>query len=148
MPKGFLSGLFGGQKKDEPADERTLAVAVAALMVEAARADEAYTDAERALIDRLLTDGFGVAPAACAAVRAEAEGKAAAAADLYQFTRRAKELPAAGKSALMEALWRIVLSDGSRGAWEETLIRRVAGLLHIEDQESARARQRVLAAPD
>ncbi|MEL6111504.1 MAG: TerB family tellurite resistance protein [Pseudomonadota bacterium] len=141
----FLKSLF--LKKPSDADQSTgdddLQTAFAALLVEAARADEHYDDKERALITTLIGRQFDLSPEAAAGVRTRGENAQAAAIDLHQFTRSVKQLGAEEKRSFMEGLWRIVLSDGVRDPWEESLVRRVASLIHVTDQESARARQAV-----
>ena len=42
-------------------------------------------------------------------------------------------------------MWEIVLADGARDAEEDALMRMVAPLLGVEDQDSALIRQRVEA---
>ncbi len=125
----------------DDADETT--ISVAALLVEAARADETYTEREQALIEAALVERFGVAPHRAREMRARGETLQANANDIYRFTKGAKSLAPADKVALLESLWRIVLSDADRHSWEDTLIRRVCGLLHVSDVESGHARQRV-----
>lgn len=124
-------------------DEVTLSVA--ALLVEAARADEAYTDEEKALIETALVGAFGVRAGDAAALRAKAEAAQQRASDLHRFTRIAKTLSSEKKAALMECLWRVVLSDGARDCWEDALMRRVCGLLYVSDVDSGLARRRVEA---
>ncbi len=120
-----------------------VAVSIAALLVEAARADEDYTEVERALIERMLVDEFGVEAKDAPALREKSEARQEEAVDLYQFTRDAKSLSPEMKITLIESLWRIVLSDAKRHSWEDTLIRRVCGLLYVSDVDSGAARQRV-----
>ena len=45
---------------------------------------------------------------------------------------------------LVEMLWDVVYADGVLHDYEANLMRRVAGLLHVSDQESGAARKRVL----
>ncbi len=140
----WLKRLFSGgaREANEPGhDERVLAVA--ALLVEAAVADDHYSDAEKALIERLLVSEFGVDATAVGEIRAEAERRQKEAVDLYRFIRVAKSLPPADKLRLVETLWRVILSDGEKHSWEDMLVRRVCGLLHVEDVDSGLARQRV-----
>jgi uncharacterized tellurite resistance protein B-like protein len=137
MLRGWRRLFAGGQP---PAPDR-LAVSVAALLVEAARADERYTDEERRLVERLLAERFPDRSAEAAAILREAERLQSDAVDLHRFTKHAKALPERERTALIEALWRIVLSDGERGAYEDALVRRVAGLLHVSDVESGHARR-------
>ena len=46
------------------------------------------------------------------------------------------------RAGLMQALWSVALSDGSRDAEEDRLLRMVANLLGLTDVESNLARQK------
>jgi uncharacterized tellurite resistance protein B-like protein len=141
-----LKAIFAGQQTPpEPAGNR-LALAVAALLVEAARADEAYTEREKTLIDEALGAQFSLEPEEAKSLRCEGEVAQARANDLHKFTKAAKSLSAADKVALIERLWTIVLSDGDRDPHEDALIRRVCGLIYVSDRDSGAARLRVAAA--
>ena len=136
--------IFSVSKPVSGADgERDMAIAIAALLVEAAVADDHYAENERALIDRLLEKEFSVAAADVSSIRAEAERQQKEAVDLYRFIRIAKSLAPAEKVKLVESLWRIILSDNEKHSWEDMLVRRVCGLLHVDDVDSGLARQRV-----
>ena len=52
-------------------------------------------------------------------------------------------VPYDNRLAVIEALWKIVLADGTRAKEEDALLRLVANLLGITDKDSALARQRV-----
>lgn len=138
-----LKELFGAKspKADEPA--RDPPFAVAGLLVEAARSDDHYTNVERKLIDRALIREFGVPPEQAAAIRVNAETAQADAADIYKFTKLAKNFSPEQKIVLIEALWRVILSDGVKSDWEDALVRRVCGLIYVSDRDSGLARQRV-----
>lgn len=138
-----LKRLFSA--KPEPRAEISPAVAAAALMVEAARADQHYREAERAVIDRALADDFGVAPEDCAAVRAEAESRQTAAVGLHRFTSALRPLSPDAKVRLVEQLWRVILTDAKRDSFEDAVVRQVCGLLYVGDVDSGAARRRVQA---
>ncbi|MCB2097262.1 MAG: TerB family tellurite resistance protein [Parvularculaceae bacterium] len=139
-----LKKLFSASPaSDEAENGREKAVSIAALLVEAALADETYAADERALIGKLLANEFGVEPADVASVLAEAETRQREAVDLYRFIKEVKALTPAEKITLIEALWRVVLSDGEKDAFEDMLVRRVCGLIHVSDVDSGLARQRV-----
>lgn len=121
--------------------------AVAALLVEAARADADYTADEAAAIERMLAGMFALDPADAADARARGEAAQAGAADLVRFTRVLKtQMSGPERGALMEALWRVVLSDGERDPYEDALMRKLAPLLALTDRESAEARQRAVGS--
>ena len=76
---------------------------------------------------------------------AEAEQTAETSVDLYHFTRVAKDLlDEAGRIELLEAMWEVVYADGTLHEYEAQLMRRVSGLLFVEDRESGAARKRAL----
>ncbi|MEL6359796.1 MAG: TerB family tellurite resistance protein [Pseudomonadota bacterium] len=139
-----LKDLFAKRPADEPSVElNEMAVSVGAILVEAAKADEHYTEKEMALIDTLLVHDFGVSQSDADALRAQSEARQASANDIHQFTKVVKELSEQEKFALMQGLWRIALSDSVKDPYEEMLVRRVAGLIYVSDVDSARARQSV-----
>ena len=133
--------IFNAPKADDGA--REMAIAIAGLLVEAAVADDHYAEAEKALIERLLVRDFAVAAADVAAIRAAGEQQQKDSVDLYRFIRVAKSLPAAEKIKLIESLWRVILSDSEKDSFEDMLVRRVCGLIYVEDVESGLARQRI-----
>ena len=144
----MLEKLFGRFTKSNAAEAREtddLPVAVAALLVAAARADEHYDAHEAALIDKALTAKFELDAAGAAALRAKGEAEQARATDIQRFTRLAKAMSREDKIVLLEALWEVVLSDGARDAYEDTLMRRICGLIYVDDQDSGAARARVAA---
>lgn len=145
----MLKKLLGLFQQSQPAAEvhsdNELPRAVAALLVEAARADDNYDEGEHALISEILAAQFGLSPDAAAALRAEGERAQAEAFDIHQFTKIAKTMAAADKIKLIERLWEVVLSDGERDPHEDALVRRVCGLIYVSDPESGAARARVAA---
>lgn len=122
-----------------------LQLALAALFVEAARADDCYEDSEKAIIIEALTDRFSLSSEQTSVLLGKAEIAQANATDIQRFTRVAKEMSLADKTSFVEKLWEIVLSDGERDPYEDTLIRRVCGLIYLEDRISGEARARAEA---
>ena len=126
-----------------PLDAR---LALGALLVRVAKADQAYVYLEIARIDRILGRRYGLNPVEAAKLRATCEAIEQEAPDTVRFTRAIKEaVPYEDRSLVIEAMWEIVLADGARDAEEDALMRMVAPLLGVEDQDSALIRQRVEA---
>jgi uncharacterized tellurite resistance protein B-like protein len=120
--------------------------ALAALMVRIARSDGNYSDIERARVDRALAAQYGLAPAEARRLREEAEIDEEGAPDTVRFTRLIKDaVPYEERSGVVEALWRVAAADGIN-ADEHGLMRLVASLLGVTDQDSGLARQRALRA--
>jgi uncharacterized tellurite resistance protein B-like protein len=130
----------------EPAPQDDLQVAVAVLLVEAARMDAEFDEKERAAIQRLLAQRFSLSADTAGQLIALAESKAERSNQLYPFTRIAVErMDEQQRIRLIEMLWEVVYADGTLDADEDALIRRVAGLIYVSDQDRGGARQRVLA---
>ena len=143
----MLGRLFKGFREDEGASEEdSVPHALAALLVEAARADQEYTEEERGVIDGVLMRRFGMTRDAARTTRIEAETRQAEANDLYGFSHVVRDaLDHEGKVKLIEEMWEVVLTDDERDPFEETVIRQLVSLLHLEDTESTAARRRVEA---
>ncbi|MCQ8185359.1 TerB family tellurite resistance protein [Parvularcula maris] len=139
----LLNSLRGNTEQSAEDKTDDLPRAVAALLVEAAAADEDYTGEERSLILSLLEDRFSLGREKTEALLAEAEAAQAEANDLYQFSRVVKDgLSREEKMKLIEDMWRVVLTDDHRDPHEEMVIRRLVGLIYLEDTDSAEARRR------
>ncbi len=120
-------------------------VAIAALLVRIARADDHYGEVEKHRIDQVLARRRGLDAAEAAERRAAAEMIEAEAPDTVRFTRTIKDrIELADRHDVLAAMWEVTYADGERSADEETLVRLVAGLLGINDRDSGLARQRAL----
>lgn len=127
----------------EPLPEPDARTALAALLVRIARADGDYSGQEVTRIDRILTTRYGLSPFEASRLRREAEDLEAEAPDTVRFTRALKDaVDYEDRTHLIEALWEIVLADGERDPEENALLRTIAPLLGVTDQDSALARQR------
>lgn len=117
-------------------------VAVGALLVEAALIDGIYVNIESDMIAEILLESFNFDADKADAVLAQAETLAEEAVGSHQFTKHAKKLALADRVKVIEAIYRVILSDGERSDVEETYVRQVAGLLYVDDVSRAQARQR------
>ncbi len=144
MLKKILSVFQSSSATVEAGRDDTLPLALSALLVEAARADDQYEQHEALLITGILAAQFHLTQEAALALRVDGETAQAEANDIHRFTKIAKTMPPAEKIAFVERLWEVVLSDGERDPHEDALIRRVCGLIYVGDPESGAARSRVL----
>lgn len=135
---------LSGQSDAAPLAAEDARIAVAALLVSAAHADHDYSDGERAAIERVLADRYGLDAKAARALREDGEAAEHAATDIYRFTSLIKQNVAHEERAgVLEALWRVILADAEREMHEEALMRRVTDLLGLDPRESIEARRRV-----
>ena len=143
MFEAFLSRLTAPDPDPLTGDDSRLWLA--ALLVRIARTDGDYARVEIEAIDNILKTRYDLGPFEVSKLRAEAEHLEAEAPDTVRFTRALKDTVAyEDRSRIVEALWEIVLADGTRDHEEDALMRLVAPMLGINDRDSALARQRVV----
>ena len=142
-----LLSLMGGGGEAQVADrQQRLRLAAAALLVEMARVDEGADESERRRIAQLLAQRFSLSSSAAEALVEEAEEEADRSSQLFAYTREIKDaFDYDERVELLELLWEIAYADDRLHHLEANLMRRITGLLHVEDRDSGEARKRVLA---
>lgn len=139
----LLARLTGGATA--PASTGNLELSVAALLVQAAKMDDEFAAPERAAIERILADRFGLSGDALEQLVAAGEHSSEHSSQLYYFTRTAVEqLSAEERIRMIEMLWEVAYADGVLHPDEDALLRRVAGLIFVSDRDRGAARLRVL----
>ncbi len=129
--------------------EHGLRLATAALLIEMTRADFSVTDLERAAVDRLLREHFGLDDAETREIVELAELEVKTSASLFQFTHLIdKHFALEQKIAIVELMWRVAYSDENKDHHEEHLVRKVAELLHVPHSAFIRARERAAAGAE
>ncbi len=121
-------------------------VAAVALLVEAAVMDGEFDPAERRTIARILEDRFGLEGAEVEDLIAAGEDAVERSHQLFAFTRVVKQgFDFDERIRMIEMLWEVAYADGELHDYEASLVRRVAGLIHVADRDSGQVRKRVLA---
>ena len=141
----FLKSLLDPQA--EPLHDDDARLAMTALLVRLARADNEYAAAEIHRITQVIMARYELAEPEAIALRETAETLEQEAPDTVRFTRAIKDRVAyEDRIAVVEALWQVALADGNRDAEEDALLRLVVSLLGVTDVDSASARRRVMQA--
>ena len=113
----FYNELIGprpepGGVTSQEADERSLRLATAALLIEVTRADSEEVEVERAVVTRALKETFGLTDAETAELVELADAQAREATSLYQFTYLIdKGFDPDRKRGVVALLWRVVFAD-------------------------------------
>jgi uncharacterized tellurite resistance protein B-like protein len=137
-------GLLKGTASMPPEPGEALRVAVAAVLVEAAQMDDRFDEAERRSIESLLARRFALTPEAARRLLEEAARAADASVQLHGFLRRIRDaFGPAERIELVEMLWEVAYADGALDPHEDALIRRIAGLVAVDDRDRGEARRRV-----
>jgi uncharacterized tellurite resistance protein B-like protein len=145
--RSFFDQYIAAQPDEtEATAERRAQIAAAVLLVEVARSDQHFSDAEREAVLGSVQRKFGLSPEQAHELLALAESASRDAHDLYQFTSKIDAtFSPERKVKLIEELWRAAYSDSVLHEHEEHLIRRVADLLHLSHSQFIVAKLRVLA---
>lgn len=142
--KSFLAGETSAQEVElSPEDE--LAAAAIAVFVEAALLDGGFGGDERQIILQLMTERFQIPETEAASMIDSAASDEEHSNKLYSATRTIRDgFGIEERIDVMEMLWQVAYADGVLHDYEANLVRRVAGLLYVQDQDSGRARKRAL----
>ncbi|MDH3335787.1 MAG: TerB family tellurite resistance protein [Rhodospirillaceae bacterium] len=141
-----IKSLLLEKPSDRPSPKRSLELAAAALLVEAAIMDGNFDAAEHNTIAKLLSGRFSLGAAEVDELISEAKTEIENSVELYGFARTIKDnMDNNERVEIIEMLWHVVLADGVVDDYESNLIRRVSGLIYVSDRDSGLARQRAIA---
>ncbi|MFG6160320.1 TerB family tellurite resistance protein [Halomonas sp. 1390] len=142
-----LQRLLRGVVTNDDVPDReapTLALSVAALLFEVARADYHLDDSEVLLLRELLQRRFALEDAELEELMHLARQEAESAVDHYRFVSLVKEhCDYEQRCELVRMMWSLSLADGERHHLEEHRIRRLSELLHVSHPDFIRAKLRV-----
>jgi uncharacterized tellurite resistance protein B-like protein len=137
--------LFSNGDDAAADDGQALALATAVLLAEAGLMDGSLGQEERAAIVPLLARRFAMDAAAASALLERGLAEAERNTNLYSWARRLKDgLDYEERIDVVEMLWEVVYADGALHDYEANLMRRLAGLLYVDDQDSGAARKRAM----
>ncbi len=141
-----LLGLGSADAVQHHDPKAELRLAAACLLVEASMIDGEVDERETERLSIRLAEHFEMEPDEVRPLVDKAGEVAADAVDWNRFTRVLKaEFEIEERITMLEMLWEVVLADGELHAYEDSLVRRIAGLLHVEDHDRATARHRAEA---
>ena len=117
-------------------------IKVCALLIHAAKIDENYTDKEEEIIKKTLNE-LGIEDRNISKTIEEAKIIEESANQILDFTREAKGLAEQDKIKIIEALWSIIYSNKDADIYETNLMRRLAGLLYVDNKIMADIKERI-----
>ena len=120
-------------KGDKNKDKSNDLVKVAALLIHAAKIDENYSNQEKKIIkDALLK--IGANNQNIDEIINKAEEIETNSNQILNFTKEVKNMEDLNKIKIVETLWRIIYSNKEADIYETNLMRRLAGLLYIDNK--------------
>ena len=120
-------------KNKQDANFESLETSVATLLIHAARLDENYSQDEKLTINKCLVElGFGENDKVeklidrCEILEKESN-------QILHLTQEIKKLKYTDRLKIIEVLVQVVYADGKMDEFEDNLIRRVCGLVYVEN---------------
>ena len=133
--KRFFEDEMGSGRQEADPGHR-LRLATCALLLEAAGADAHVAPEERAAVTAAVRRQFDLDDADVERLLELAAEELRASNDLYQFTRLIRDdFSRHEKLAVVEALWRVVWSDGVLESHEDAMMHKVGTLLGVDHDE-------------
>ena len=133
---------FLNKNKEKP-DTNAESINIACLLIHAAKIDENYTSEEKEIIKKTVKKLYPDLDNLDEIIT-KAEQKENDSNHIQEFTKDVKSLSTENKIIIVETLWRIILSDGKSDIYENNLMRRLAGLLYLDDKIVGETKVKVL----
>ena len=123
-------------------DQKNNLLKVAALLIHAAKIDENFTIEEEKIIEETLLN-LGAKKENIKQIIIESRKIEENANQILEFTREIKNMEESNKIKIIETLWRIIYSNKYADIYETNLMRRLAGLLYIDNQTMGNIKERI-----
>tara|TARA_B110000003_G_C16437753_1_gene452764 strand:+ start:333 stop:743 length:411 start_codon:yes stop_codon:yes gene_type:complete len=108
-------------------------IKICALLIHAAKIDENYTEDEEEIIKRTLLE-LGSLKEDLTEIIKKAKIIEENSNQILDFTKEVKNLSEKEKVKVIESLWSIIYSNENADIYEANLMRRLAGLLYIDNK--------------
>ena len=122
--------FFNKQKVNNEIDEL---IKIAALLIHTAKIDEEYTIKEEEIITKALLK-FGATTNNVKKIIEDGKKVEKNSSQILEFTKEVKKMSEKKKIDMIEALWKIIYSNKSADDYESNLMRRLAGLLYVDNK--------------
>jgi len=114
------------------------------LLIHAAKIDEKYTDKEKLIIEKTLIN-LGADKKKLEQIMINAEENEKNSNQILDFTRDIKNTNENFKIKIVESLWQIIYSDNTSDMYESNLMRRLSGLLYLDNKVVGNIKEKVKA---
>ena len=116
--------------KDKSEIENPL-VKIAALLIHVARIDQNYTEKEKEIVRKSIVE-LSSKNEKIEEILSKAEEIEKNSNQILDFTKEVKNMNEDSKIKIVEILWNIIYSDKSPDMYENSLMRRLTGLLYLD----------------
>jgi len=121
------------KKKSNKTQDVDILSKTASLLIHAAKIDENYTNNEKIIIEKTLLN-LGANKEKLVQLMMDAEKFEKNSNQILDFTKDIKNTEDSFKIKIIESLWKIIYSDANSDMYEANLMRRLAGLLYLDNK--------------
>ena len=115
---------------------------ITALLIHAAKIDENFTVEEEKIIEETLLN-LGANKENVKQIIMESKKIEDKANQILEFTKEVKNMEENDKIKIIETLWRIIYSNKDADIYETSLMRRLAGLLYIDNKTMGDIKEKI-----
>ena len=124
--------IFDKSKDENLTQQEDTLIKITSLLIHAARVDEHYSEKEKMIITNFLKS---IAPKINHdSIINRAEENEENSNQILEYTKEIKKNTIEFRKEIIKVLWKIILSDDKSDMYENTLMRRIAGLLYVSDK--------------
>ena len=128
--------------KKEKIENSNFLTKICALLIHAAKIDENYTNEEEEIIIKTL-EVLGLEKENISKTIKKAKEIEENSNQILDFTREVKNLSEIDKIKIIESLWSIIYSNKEADIYETNLMRRLAGLLYIDNKTMGDIKEKI-----
>ena len=128
-----MFNIFKDKNKKNEENKKIILSKIASLLIHAAKIDENYTNKEKLIIEKTLLE-LGTNKEKLDELMKIAEENEKNSNQILDFTKDIKNTNVNFKIKLIESLWKIIYSDEDSDMYESNLMRRLSGLLYLENK--------------
>ena len=121
------------KKKNRDPEKIDILSKTASLLIHAAKIDQNYTNKEKFIIERTLIE-LGADKEKMNQLMQNAEENEKNSNQILDFTKDIKQTDQNFKIKIIESLWKIIYSDNASDMYEANLMRRLSGLLYLDNK--------------
>ena len=129
-------------KKKLKKNENENLIKISALLIHAAKIDQEYSSKVEEIIKETLLK-IGAEKNDLEKIVSEAKKIEENSNQILNFTKEVKGMAEENKTKIIEALWQIIYSNNEADIYETSLMRRLAGLLYIDNKIMADIKDKI-----
>ena len=134
--------MYNFLKKKDKSEIGNSLVKIAALLIHVARIDQNYTEKEKEIVRKSIVE-LSSKNEKIEEILSKAEEIEKNSNQILDFTKEVKNMNEDSKIKIVEVLWNIIYSDNDPDIYENSLMRRLTGLLYLNPKVVGELKQKV-----